>query len=341
MPAHRFLLGAAFNLFSSLPYASARFESANWREKIRQLLKEQKFDLLVCDFLFPAVSLPWDEKELSAIPWVIFQHNVESMIWLRRAENKRGLASFYWRNQWSRMKRHEMEMCSRFDGIITVSEKDESIFRGDLALTNVLGTAPTGVDLEYFQSFPRTSSAVPTVMFMGSMDWYANVDGVNWFVEAVWPLIQREMPEARFVIVGRKPPAEIQALATTGRNIEVTGTVPDVRPYLRGADVIVVPLRIGGGTRLKIYEAMAAEVPVVSTTIGAEGLDVKDGRHVLLADTAEDTAVKVLQVLRTPGLGAELASHALEEVARPCSWEASAGVFENACVSLIQKRSQS
>jgi glycosyltransferase involved in cell wall biosynthesis len=337
MASHRFLLGAAFNLFSSLPYAAARFESAAWRERIRQLLREEKFDIVVCDFLFPAVSLPWDEKVQAAIPWVIFQHNVESMIWLRRAENKRGVISSYWRNQWKRMQRHELEMCSKFDGIITVSDKDASIFREHFHLPNVLGTAPTGVDLEYFQLLPRTTSDVPTVMFMGSMDWYANVDGVNWFVEAVWPLIQREMPEARFVIVGRKPPAEIQALATTGRNIEVTGTVPDVRPYLRGADVIVVPLRIGGGTRLKIYEAMAAEVPVVSTRIGAEGLDVTDGRHILLADTAEDTAARVLEVLRTPARGAELAAHALEEVARPCSWAAATQIFEDACVSLIQK----
>ncbi|WP_395736488.1 glycosyltransferase [Prosthecobacter sp.] len=341
MPAHRFLMGAGFNLFSSLPYAASRFESSDWRENIRRLLREQKFDLVVCDFLFPAVSLPWDEKARSSIPWVIFQHNVESMIWLRRAENKRGLVSFYWRSQWRRMKKHEVEMCSKFDGIITVSDKDSSVFREDLDLSNVLGTAPTGVDLEYFQALPRTTSSVSTVMFMGSMDWYANVDGVNWFVEAVWPLIQREMPQARFVIVGRKPPAEIQALAGTGKNIEVTGTVPDVRPYLRGADVIVVPLRIGGGTRLKIYEAMAAEVPVVSTSVGAEGLDVKDGRHVLLADTAEDTAAKVLQVLRNPALGTELATHALEEVARPCSWAASAQIFEEFCAGLIQKRSQS
>ena len=165
---------------------------------------------------------------------------------------------------------------------------------------------------------------MPTVVFMGSMDWYANVDGVTWFVEVVWPLVQRQMPQAKFVVVGRKPPPEILAMATSGRNIEVTGTVPDVRPFLRGADVIVVPLRIGGGTRLKIYEAMAAEVPVVSTRIGAEGLNVVDGRHVLLADSAEDTASQVLKVLRSPVLAAELARNALEEVARPCSWAAAA-----------------
>jgi len=160
---------------------------------------------------------------------------------------------------------------------------------------------------------------------------------VKWFAEAVWPQVQKELPEARFVVVGRKPPAEIQALATGGRNIEVTGTVPDVRPYLRGADVVVVPLRIGGGTRLKIYEAMAAEVPVVSTRIGAEGLNVEHERHILMADSAEETAAAVVRVLRAPALGADLARNALEEVAKPCSWAAAARIFEDACAGLINQ----
>ena len=103
----------------------------------------------------------------------------------------------------------------------------------------------------------------------------------------------------------------------------------------------MVPLRIGGGTRLKIYEAMAAEVPVVSTRIGAEGLDVEHGRHILLADTAEDTAAQVVALLRAPKLGAELARHALDEVARPCSWAAAAQIFEDACAGLVQKCSRS
>lgn len=333
----KFFAGALFNLASSLPYAVARFKSNQLRRLLTAKIKEQCYDLVVADFLFPAASLPWELKAASQCPWVLFQHNVESMIWRRRAEAKRGVQALYYNTQRDRMFRFESSASSRFDGVLAVSEEDAQIFKEEMKLSNVLGVVPTGVDLDYFQSLPRTSAAVPTVMFMGSMDWYANVDGVTWFVDAVWPLVQREMPQARFVVVGRKPPAEIQALATSGRNIEVTGTVPDVRPYLRGADVIVVPLRIGGGTRLKIYEAMAAEVPVVSTRIGAEGLDVKDGRHVLLADTAEDTAAKVLQLLRTPAFGVELARHALEEVARPCSWAAAAQIFEDACVSLIQK----
>jgi len=337
----KFLAGALANVVSSLPYAVARFKSARLRQLLIAKLKAERFDVVVADFLFPAASLPWELKAEGECPWVLFQHNVESMIWRRRAEGKTGLRALYYRAQRDRMLRFERQASSRFDGVLAVSEEDARIFKEEMQLSNVLGVVPTGVDLDYFQSVPKTTSAVPTVVFMGSMDWYANVDGVKWFVEAVWPLVQRQMPQARFVVVGRKPPAEIAALAMSGRNIEVTGTVPDVRPFLRGADVIVVPLRIGGGTRLKIYEAMAAEVPVVSTRIGAEGLNVQDGRHVLLADSAEDTAAQVVKVLGTPALGAELAQHALEEVARPCSWAAAAQIFETACVKLRQQGSGS
>ena len=337
----RFLFGALNNLYSTLPYAAERFGSKNWSEQIRRLLVDEKFDLVVCDFLFPAASLPWEVKAACGCPWVLFQHNVESMIWHRRAQQKAGVAALYYRGQRDRMLRFEREVSSRFDGVLAVSEEDARIFRTEMQLSNVLGVVPTGVDLEYFQSVPRTASAAPTVVFMGSMDWYANLDGVKWFAEEVWPLVQRDVPQARFVVVGRKPPAEIVALASSGRNIEVTGTVPDVRPFLRGADVVVVPLRIGGGTRLKIYEAMAAEVPVVSTRVGAEGLNVEDGRHLLLADSAGDTAAQVVRVLRTPALGAELARYALEELARPCSWEAAARIFETACMDLRRNLSGS
>lgn len=339
LPKWRFLAGALANVMSDLPYAVARFQSRNLRCRVvSQLeLRQLRFDLIVSDFLFPAASLPWHMKEMSQCPWVLFQHNVEAMIWKRRAEGKTGLKAWYWNAQRDRMQRFEEKASRRFDGVLAVSEEDARIFREEMKLTNVLGVVPTGVDLDYFQAVPKSAPTVPTVVFMGSMDWYANVDGVQWFAETVWPLVQKEVPNAKFVVVGRKPPADIQALATGGRNIEVTGTVPDVRPFLRGADVVVVPLRIGGGTRLKIYEAMAAEVPVVSTRIGAEGLDVVDGRHLLLANSAEDTAASVVRVLRSPALGAELARHALEEVARPCSWAAAAQVFENACAGLTKQ----
>jgi glycosyltransferase involved in cell wall biosynthesis len=332
---HRFLGGALLNLASRHPYAVSRFTSNDLRQQVALMLKTGSFDLLVSDFLFPSSSLPWLSKTASGIPWILFQHNVESLIWERRARGRNKLTTAYWRSQWQRMKRFEQDACSRFDGIITVSEEDARIHREDMGLANVLGTAPTGVDIDYFTALPRTPAAKPTVIFVGSMDWMANVDAVHFFVADVWPQVRHILPEARFQIVGRQPPASIRALADTATGIEVTGTVPDVRPYMRQAHAMVVPLRIGGGTRLKIFEAMAAQLPVISTHIGAEGLPVSHGRHLLLANASADIAQAVIEVITTPALADNLRTHAFNEMALPHSWEAASQVFESFCLQKL------
>jgi polysaccharide biosynthesis protein PslH len=329
-----FIVGAFINLASDFPYAVERFRSDSLRRKITELLKSKDFDVLICDFLFPAASLPWEFKDGAPTPWVIFQHNVESMIWKRRADKRCGLPGFYLRSQWKRMLNFENNICQKFDAVLSVSEDDASIMRQTMGLPNVLGSIPTGVDIEYFQAIPKSLALQPTVIFMGSMDWYANAEGVEWFVEKVWPLIRDHVSEARFLIVGRQPTPSISALASQTSGIEVTGTVPDVRPHLRSAHVMVVPLRIGGGTRLKIFEAMAAEVPVVSTTIGAEGLEVVHGRHALIADDAKSFADAVVSLLCRVDLRTNIINSALTEVAEPNSWDAAAKTMEKYLLQL-------
>lgn len=330
-----FWFGALINLGSKLPYAVARFKSEKLCSESRALLQRENFDFVICDFLFPAASLPWDLKQKSKCPWLLFQHNVETMIWERRVHGRSMFTAWYWRIQRERMFKFEQEFSSRFDGVLTVSDDDSYQFREKFRLNNVLGCVPTGVDLDYFKALPKQPSQIPTVVFMGSMDWYANVDAVLWFAELIWPQILKCVPNARFQIVGRQPPAAIKALGSEIRQIEVTGTVPDVRPYLRSAHVMAVPLRIGGGTRLKIFEAMAAEIPVVSTTIGAEGLAVTHGRHALIADEADDFASAIVKVLLSSDLGTQISQCAMEEVAIPNSWKAASAVMEQHLRNLI------
>lgn len=160
------------------------------------------------------------------------------------------------------------------------------------------------------------------------MDWLPNMDGIRYFVREILPLIRRRRPETTLAIVGRTPPPAIQALAAADRLITVTGTVPDVRPYLWGAQVSIVPLRIGGGTRLKIYESMAAHVPVVSTPIGAEGLSVEDPSNIRLACTPESFAAACLELLENPAERARLAAGGAELVASRFSWEQVTRAFE-------------
>jgi len=163
-----------------------------------------------------------------------------------------------------------------------------------------ISVVPTGVDTGKYQRGPSASGDPPVVAFTGSMDWEPNVDAMEYFCRDIWPAVVAEFPQARFEIVGRNPAARVQRLAT--KNVIVTGTVPSVAEHLRKATVVIVPLRIGGGTRLKIFEAMAMGKAMVSTSIGAEGLDVQHGRDLILADDASSFARGILEVLRDPNL---------------------------------------
>jgi glycosyltransferase involved in cell wall biosynthesis len=191
---------------------------------------------------------------------------------------------------------------------------------------------PTGVDLEYFapaSATPRSSDLV----FLGSMDWMPNIDGAEWFVRQVLPLIRKRKPDCSVIMAGRKPTRAVLDLAGADSGIRVTGTVPDVRPYLWGAAVSIVPLRIGGGTRLKVFESMAAGVPVVSTTIGAEGLPVEPGTQILIADDPASFAECCVRLMEDPDAHARMAQEARQMVTSRFSWEAAAREFERLLVS--------
>jgi len=186
---------------------------------------------------------------------------------------------------------------------------------------------PTGVNLEYF-SPPPAAQPRADLVFVGSMDWLPNVDGVAYFVEQILPRIRCSRPDCTLAIVGRMPPAKIRQLAERDPKIHVTGTVPDVRPFLWGSSISIVPLRIGGGTRLKIYESMAAKIPVVSTLIGAEGLAVQDNENICIADTPEDFANRCLELLDDAGGRRRLSEAAWEMVSSCFSWEKVSRRFE-------------
>jgi glycosyltransferase involved in cell wall biosynthesis len=199
--------------------------------------------------------------------------------------------------------------------------------------------APTGVDTAYFHpSVTRDINAeyAADLVFVGSMDYMANVDGVSYFVREILPLIQRRRPGTTFTIVGRKPPAQILAMASDPL-IHVTGSVPDVRPYLWNSSISIVPLRVGGGTRLKIYESMAAGAAVVSTTIGAEGLAYEAGRNIEIADGAEGFAKTCVDVLEDAGRRQAIADAGLHMVRERFSWESVtqefAGILESCRLS--------
>ena len=275
-----FAIALITGLIAPEPVAVFRYRSNELRATVDRLRREGSFDAVVCDFLNSAPHF----SDLSGV--VLFQHNVESVIWRRHVENApTPLHKAYFGLQARRMLAYERSVCTSVASVIAVSDRDAQTMR-DLYGVKHVGVVPTGVDLEYFT--PREESA-PTVdlAFIGSMDWMPNVDGVLWFASEVLPRIRSKAPDCTVAIIGHKPPPEITKLGERDPGIRVTGTVDDVRPWLWSASTAVVPLRIGGGTRLKIYEAMAARTAVVSTTIGAEGLGIWPGENSLIAGAAK------------------------------------------------------
>ena len=329
-------LAAVGNLFSSLPFALAPYRSSAMARAVRELCSRSvdRADVVVCDFLTPALNVPEDLD----CPVVLFQHNVEAMIWERRAKvASNPVVKRYMREQWRRMQRVEREQCLRFDHVIAVSAEDARVFRERYGVERV-SAVPTGVDTEFFRPSGAVARAPGSIVFTGSMDWMPNEDGMTFFVEEILPLVQRAVPEATLAIVGRNPTARVRALAEGRSDITITGTVPDVRPFLEGASVVVVPLRIGGGTRIKIYEAMGMERAVVSTTIGAEGLDVVDGEHLVLADDPQSFADAVVALLRAPERAERIGQRAASHVRAHFGWAAVAEQFADHCVAAASRR---
>lgn len=317
-----FVMQVAGSALSPLPLSISRWVTPAMREQLRQLRARHRFDSVVCDFLTPSPNLD------SLAGYVLFQHNVETMIWRRMAEHAPDpLRRSYFRLQAERMFRLEKKACLEAAHVIAVSDTDASMMR-DIFGVKDISSVPTGVDLDQFRR-PENTAPESDLVFVGSMDWMPNVDGVQYFVRDILPLIRRERPECTLTIVGRMPPPEIVALARADSRIRVTGTVPDVRPDLWGARASIVPLRSGGGTRLKIYESMAGGVPVVSTTVGAEGLDVTHPDNILLADSAEAFADSCLQLLNDESARARMSAAALHLVTSRFSWDRIAQDFED------------
>jgi glycosyltransferase involved in cell wall biosynthesis len=238
------------------------------------------------------------------------------------------------------MEHYEREALRSFDSVIAVSERDAKQFRERYGLASV-ATIPTGVDLDFFawnEPPPVDAANPPTVVFTGSMDWEANVDGVRFFLGEVWPRIQAQVPEARFVVVGRNPPPALVEQARAQRGVDFTGFVDDVRPYARAAHAFVIPLRVGGGTRIKAFEAMAMGCPVVSTAIGIEGLDVTDGEHFLQRDSAQQQADAVVELLRNAELRRKLSQQARQRVEAKFGHRVAAEVFEQACLAAMRRK---
>lgn len=290
-------------------------------------------DVIVFDFLHATVLMPQSLE----VPSVMFTHNVEAEIFARHLSNARTLWSrALWRSQYAKMRRFEARALARYDVVVAVSERDARAFTKDYGVDSTF-VIPTGVDLEFFGYSAPTRD--DEIVFCGSMDWLPNQDAIRYFLDEIWERIARQVPSARFTIVGRAPPAALVSEVTRrGLPWRFTGFVDDVRPHMQGSAVSVIPMRIAGGTRLKVYEAMAMGSPLVSTSIGVEGLPVQHDQHYLKADDAASFADAVVALLRDRARRTQLAERARQYVDSNFSYRVAARAFEDACFRALSRR---
>jgi sugar transferase (PEP-CTERM/EpsH1 system associated) len=301
------------SLFSPLPDLAKRLASPLYDAALVKILKSQAFNVIQCEGLEMAPFVLAQAKSLNA-RLVLDEHNAEFLLQRRIFEQdwqsgwKRRPAALYSWLQARRLTRYEREALGRFDRSIAVSEPDRVVLTALGATHRPVAVIHNGIDLDEFSPDSNEQEQPDRLVFTGTMDFRPNVDAVSWFAGEVWPLVLAQKPAARFFIVGRRPAPAVTALGNRP-GIEVTGTVPDARPYVRQSTLYIVPMRMGGGVRFKVLEAMALGKAIVTTQMGADGIDLAAGKEAVVADTAQDFAGAVVALLDDPTRRAALAQH--------------------------------
>lgn len=317
------------SFFSIMPVSVAGDKSKNGTQLLlRELAK--KPDVVVFDFPHSKVLMP---NKLTT-PSVMFTHNVEAEIFKRHYEvSSNFIKRYVWKNQLDKMEKFEDDALKSFDSVIAVSQRDADYFKDRLGLSNIF-TIKTGVDLEYFGYNEPTDEK--RVVFTGSMDWLANIDGIEYFLDEIWPGVHKVNKDIKMVVIGKNPPDKlIKKAKAKNYNWEFTGFVDDVRDHVKSAAVYVIPLRVGGGTRIKAFEAMAMGCPIVSTSIGIEGLPITDKKHYYNADTAQDFSAAILHLAGNKEERNSISKEARSCVEKNFSNKIVAEEFESICRQTI------
>ena len=316
------------SLLSSRSFLRGLYDLPALREALGRLLSSQGYDVVNVEFPFLAPGFLGKPAPGARRPRLVLdEHNIEFDLARQQASTQGGIARrVYNALDWRKIRREEIEVWTGSDGVAFCSEADEARARALVPSMRSM-VVPNAVDVEYFK--PRATDPLPdgrTVIFFGALNYFPNEDGLLYFLREAWPLIEKSSPKARLKIVGQEPAPAI--LGHRGPRVEVAGKVDDLRPHLASAAVSIAPLRVGGGTRFKIVEAMAMAKPVVSTSLGAEGIEAEAGRHLLLADDPASFAAAVTRVLGDSGLGSRLGKEGRALVEERYSWDSSAQSLE-------------
>jgi glycosyltransferase involved in cell wall biosynthesis len=328
----RLYLRLFLNLFSVFPFPVTKHYSRAFQTKFDELLNKDSWDLIQCEWTPYARFITLTPK----VPVLMATHNVESQIWARRARHAGNpFAKVFFRSQEWKMRRFEQRALLRASAATVVTSLELSTLR-NWGVTNI-NLVPNGVDLESCSPAPE-AEAEDELLFLASLDWYPNLDALGYFVKNILPTVRARRPSVHLRIVGRKPAKSVIEQYSCLPGIDFVGEVSDVRSYVHRATVIIVPLRIGGGSRIKILEALAAGKAVISTTIGAEGLDVISGEHLLIADSPEEFAGGVEELLVSTRLRRLLGDNGRKLVTDRYGWDQIANRLESVWYDISERQ---
>jgi glycosyltransferase involved in cell wall biosynthesis len=284
------------------PFLMARDDRAAMRQMIAQLTAQTQFDIVHADQL----NMTQYAERVTGAGKILDAHNALWLLYKRLWETMSpGPKKWLLGRDWRLLKSYEGEICRRFEGLLAVSEEDKVALEEAAGQPLEATVIPIAIDTDEVVEVRRRHEA-DHILHIGTLFWPPNIDGILWFLREIFPLVQTQRPKTIFDVVGAKPPPEITAYSGNGSSINVTGYVVDPTPYYEATGVMVVPLRAGGGMRVKILNALAQGLPIVTTTIGCEGIAVESGRHLLIADTPEAFAEATLRLLENKSLAEEL-----------------------------------
>ncbi|MFN6943423.1 MAG: glycosyltransferase family 4 protein [Cytophagaceae bacterium] len=331
VPADISASGLLLSLGRKMPYNVERFISEDFRNLLMQLLSSNTYDVIQVEGIYLVIYIDVFRKYSSA-PVVLRSHNIEYQIWERLAQKEKNLIKkTYLKILSKKIRRFEMENFSRFDGIVAITDQDALFYREN-GYAKPLKVINAGVDLEMIK--PSEADPEPcTVCFLGSLEWQPNAQGLEWFIEKVWPLLSRTNKNITFHIAGKNASQKFKELAIEG--ITFHGMVDDAYAFLQKYQVVIVPLFSGGGMRLKIVESMALGKCIVSTLIGAEGIDYEDGKHLLIADDAKTFARHILCLIEQDELRKSVSGNASQLAREKYDWQLLVREFENFYFQLI------
>ncbi len=332
-PRRELLVDLVRDAFSVTPILATKYRKRAMLDRMSALVRERDVDVVHLDMLHLGDFVP----AVSIAPTVLVEHNVEAVILARRLQTERNpLRRAYLRYQHAKLERYEARICAAVEEVVTVSDLDAAALRVSCP-TGSFTSVSNGVDADYFQS-KGTAKKPGSLVFVGGLSWFPNLDAIRYFTAEILPRIAERVPDVSLTVVGRLPSREVAAEFAGDPRVRLTGTVDDVRPFIDEAAAYVVPLRIGGGTRLKILDALAMGQAVVTTSIGCEGLELRSGEHLCVGDDPAAFTELVVRALNDPAFARGIGEAGRARVRSHYDWKSIAQVLERVYLSAVEKR---